>query len=72
MKLSKKNRLLRDMLFGVLIVQPLMWEMFNLPLLRHLPIEFRVGALIFSDLMAIIWFLQCRTPDKTEVKPKWW
>lgn len=72
MKLSKRNKLLLQGLLGLLIAQPLMWWGLQHGSSRDLPVEWRAVVLITLDLLAFIWFVQSRSVDKTEVKPKWW
>lgn len=71
-KLNPRVKLLLNALLGLLILQPLLWWGLQGPVDRALSVEGRIGVLIAIDLLAFIWFLQCRTTDKTEVKPKWW
>ncbi|MDB5961199.1 MAG: hypothetical protein JWP59_2493 [Massilia sp.] len=59
-------------LFGILLVQPVGWVMFQRTIGRTAPIEFVVGFLIFIDVLAFWFFCHCLTPDKKQVKPKWW
>ena len=71
-KLSPVIKLKLQGLLGILIFAPFGWELFKHGSIGALPASWRAGALIVLSLVAFIWFLQCRTRDKTEVKPKWW
>jgi hypothetical protein len=71
-KLNPVLKLKLHGLLGILIVAPFMWELMAIGPTRDLPVKWRAIVLVALNVLAYIWFLQCRTADKTQVKPKWW
>jgi hypothetical protein len=73
-KFLKQYKVVFEGLFGILIVQPIMWEILKSGALgRGISDDWRLGVLIALDLLTFGWFFRhSLTPDKTGLKPKWW
>jgi hypothetical protein len=72
-RIKKSTRLVLEALCGIAIGSFVSWfTFFNSPPMDRAPVEFRIGFLIFIDGLALVWFLQCRSPDKESFKPRIW
>ena len=40
--------------------------------MANAPLWFKIAAPVFCEVMLFIWFLQCRSADKTSYTPKIW
>jgi hypothetical protein len=57
---------------GTLMVAPLYWLAFQLPIFRDWPLWFKIGMTVGCYVAAFVWFRQCMSPDKQSFKAKWW
>ena len=72
-KLSQRAKMQLQVLIGMLLVQPIGWQLCKLGALGTTPWQFRAGALAVLFVVGYVWFLRHGlSADQTEVKPKWW
>lgn len=71
-RLTQSVKLQLHFLAGMLLVSPLVWLGFQLPILRQLPNWFPLGMLGVCYVGGFAWFRQCMSHDKQSFKAKWW
>jgi hypothetical protein len=71
-RLTQSVRLQLHFIAGMLLVSPLVWLGFQLPILRQLPQWFPFVMLGVCYVGGLIWFRQCMSADKQSFKAKWW
>lgn len=72
-RLTKATRLILSVLLGQAISSVLGWFMLGaFSSVMPMPNWLKIGMLIFCNVLAFLWFLQQRSPDKESFNPKPW
>jgi hypothetical protein len=72
-RIKKSTRLILSVLLGQAVGSLFAWFLFGaVHSVAPMPQWFKIGMLIFMNIMLFIWFLQQRSPDKESFNPKPW